>query len=98
MTNSPLLSPTRRSAPHIVTPTTRALRDSMLAPPSAQLNEQDNVYGAIDERSDLLKIDRVIGASDYQTEHISFDAANSFRTSWRRPLLIQQWQCVERAA
>jgi len=83
------------------------LRDSMLrlAPPTLQSSSNDDqdfhsncLYGAVDGNDDdqhLPQTNNKVGL-EHKPEHISFDATNSVRK--RRPLLYQQWQCVERAA
>ncbi|KAL7534147.1 hypothetical protein ACHAXR_007713 [Thalassiosira sp. AJA248-18] len=95
---SPLLSP-GRSAPRNVAPTNRYLRDSMLStslatsePPlfssnADQVLSNSGLYGAVDNSTGGVE-------SKHDSKHISFRAANRSR----RPLLYQQWQCIERAA
>ena len=117
MTSSQLMSPKRRSVPHIVAPTIASFRDSLQLsddPPQLRLSSYNDEhlvdhinanYGALDE-TDVNNghchkpHHDGVEAGYHHTEHISFDATtkSSFRCERRRPVLYQQWQCIERAA
>ena len=117
MTSSQLMSPKRRSVPHIVAPTIASFRDSLQLsddPPQLRLSSYNDEhlvdhintnYGALDEtdvnNGHCHKPQHDGVESGYHhTEHISFDATTkiSLRSERRRPVLYQQWQCIELAA
>jgi len=77
--------PPKRVAPHLVSPTTRLLRDSML-------HGNPDFYGATDEELE--------GSNNGVNTHLSIHATNSSRkrSIRRRPLLHRQWRRIESAA
>jgi len=107
---SPLLNSNRRK-PHIVAPTNRLFRESVLSTsvpsePSSQPYKDDqdssgSLYGAVDD--DINGGKRISFRENnnreptFQFQHISFDEPKrSFRS--RRPILYRQWKCFEHGA
>mmetsp|Transcript_38565 Transcript_38565/g.82282 ORF Transcript_38565/g.82282 Transcript_38565/m.82282 type:complete len:928 (-) Transcript_38565:858-3641(-) len=102
--DSPLRPSRRISAPHIVAPTNRYFRDSVLStslasePPLQPSNDNPpHLYGAVDDNINGGQSFENVEGESSRAQRISFDATKSSLRS-RQPILYQQWQRLERAS